>query len=135
MLGIGSTAISLLVQSCSSLQYYATSSLQGNTISIRKSEFLFIKKDKQEQRPFILVKNEKLEYPICIYSNGNSDFTALYMRCTHRGCEIKPSKDILVCPCHGSEFSTNGIVQTPPAEKNLEQFKVTSDNENIYIHI
>jgi cytochrome b6-f complex iron-sulfur subunit len=55
------------------------------------------------------------------------------LECTHKGCELIPQGDYLVCPCHGSEFSNNGQVLNPPAEDNLKTFITESDNENIYI--
>ncbi len=126
---------SSLIQSCGPLQYYANSTFATNVITIRKSEFIAVRRDKQTIRDFILVRNEKLEFPVCIYRHGDSEFSALYTRCTHRGCEVKPSRNYLHCPCHGSEFSNKGEVLNPPAEKNLEQFQITFDDENIYVHI
>jgi len=68
-------------------------------------------------------------------STANTPYTALLMECTHKGCELRVNGEYLVCPCHGSEFTNKGVVQNPPAEKNLRTFIVTADNENIYVEV
>ena len=57
------------------------------------------------------------------------------MQCTHKGCELQAQGDFLICPCHGSEFTNQGVVQNPPAEQDLQTFKISIDNENIYIYL
>jgi Rieske Fe-S protein len=70
-----------------------------------------------------------------LYALENAQYSALLTECTHKGCEVKPQGDFLVCPCHGSEFSKTGEVQNPPAENPLKRFKTNSDEKNIYIYI
>lgn len=125
--GIG---LSLLMQSCGSV-HYATSSIETNKIKITKTEFIDAKK---VERKFVVIKNDRFPFPICLYKKTNG-YAALYMECSHQGCELRPNKTSLVCPCHGSEFSTEGKVLSPPADKDLKQFKVITDNEYIYIEI
>ena len=126
----GGIAISLLAESCGSI-HYATSTIESNKIKISKAEFIDAKKG---ERKFIVIRSEKLDFPICVYKTAN-EYTAVYMQCSHQGCELHANKTSLVCPCHGSEFSTQGKVQNPPADKDLKLFKVTSDNENIHIEL
>lgn len=125
--GIG---LGFILQSCDSI-HYAVSSLDSNKIIINKTEFI---DKKNKERKFIVVKQENLKFPICVYKT-TSGYTALYMECTHQGCELQPNIVSLICPCHGSEFSTNGKVQSPPADRDLRQFRVINDNDKIYIEI
>jgi len=125
--GIGLT---VLMQSCGSI-YYATSSTEVNKIKVKKSEFF---DPKNTERKLVVVRTELLPFPICLYKKSDQ-YVALYMQCTHQGCELQPNATSLVCPCHGSEFTTDGKVQSPPADKDLKQFKVITDNENIYIEL
>ncbi len=127
---IGSIGLSLLMQSCGSI-HYAASSVDANKIKVSKTEFVSANSIK---RKFVVIRLEKLQFPICVY-NINNSYSAVYMQCTHQGCELQPNKTSLVCPCHGSEFSTDGKVQSPPADKDLKQFKINTDNENIYIEL
>ncbi len=125
--GIG---IAALMESCGSI-HYAASTIETNKIKINKSEFI---DKKNAERKFVVVRSEKLDFPICIYKK-NETLVAISMQCSHQGCELNPNETSLVCPCHGSEFSKEGKVLSPPADKDLKQFKVITDNETIYIEL
>ncbi|MGH8016187.1 MAG: ubiquinol-cytochrome c reductase iron-sulfur subunit, partial [Candidatus Zixiibacteriota bacterium] len=122
-----------VLDSCAGSFYYAKASFENKRITIKKSEFTRIEKDKIVERKFVMVKSHKYGYPICIYKMAEDDYSALLMECTHRGCELEPQGDYLLCPCHGSEFTNRGLVQNAPATDNLKSFKVSADNENIYV--
>lgn len=132
---LGGTALAALLQSCSSTNYFAESSLEENWILVKKDEFLKTEKEKITERKFVLVKNEKFGYPIGVYKIKKDEFSALLLQCTHKGCELQPQGNFLICPCHGSEFTNKGIVQNPPAEQNLKIFKTSTDDENVYIYL
>jgi cytochrome b6-f complex iron-sulfur subunit len=132
---LGTTTLMTMLQGCASSNYFAKTTISGRLITIPKSEFTGMSKDKVIQRKFVLVRVEKFNYPIGVYDLGEGEYSALMLQCTHKGCELQPNGDFLVCPCHGSEFTNTGIVQNPPAEENLQTFKTSTDNENIYIHI
>ena len=130
---ISATAFATLLQSCASTNYFAQSTLTNNQIAIKKTEFVKAESNKTVQRKYILIKSDKYNFPICIYKTAEENYSALLMECTHKGCELQPHGDYLICPCHGSEFSNLGIVQNPPAEQNLQSFKINTDDEYIYI--
>ena len=49
-------------------------------------------------------------------------------RCTHLGCRISQAKDgLIVCPCHGSKFRTDGSVASGPATRPLEALAAQVD--------
>jgi cytochrome b6-f complex iron-sulfur subunit len=124
-----------LLQSCESTNYFAQTAFEENRILIKKTEFLKTEKERTIERKFVLVKTEKFGYPIGIYIINEDDYSALLLQCTHKGCELQPQGNFLICPCHGSEFTNKGVVQNPPAEQNLKTFKTSTDNENIYIYL
>ena len=132
---LGGVTLSMLLQDCVSSNYFAQNTFENNRIIIKKSEFIEVEKEKQVQRKYVLVKTDKLSFPICLYKLAEEKYSALFMECTHRGCELQPGGDYLTCPCHGSEFTNRGIVQNPPAEENLKTFKTTTDHDNIYIQL
>jgi len=133
--GLGGSALSIFLQSCSTSNYFAHSTFSNNRITIQKSEFIISKNNKSTDRKYILIKSEQLKYPICIFKISNENYSALLMECTHKSCELNPQDNYLVCPCHGSEFTNTGSVQNPPAEINLKSFKTTTDNDNIYVQL
>ncbi len=133
MLCMGGVALSFL-PSCKG-NYYASSTSKDNSLAIKKSEFLELKDGKSKNRKYVLVKTEKLQFPICVFKLNETTYSALLMECTHKSCELNPHGDYLICPCHGSEFNNLGAVQNPPAENNLVTYKVNQDNENIYVQL
>jgi cytochrome b6-f complex iron-sulfur subunit len=54
-------------------------------------------------------------------------FIALYRKCSHLGCAVPwdPASGRFVCPCHGSEFESDGDVLNPPAPRALDRFPIT----------
>lgn len=56
---------------------------------------------------------------------------ALFARCTHLGCTVNwfPGLNIFKCPCHGSEFHSNGHEFAGPAPRPLDRLKITQDAE------
>jgi cytochrome b6-f complex iron-sulfur subunit len=45
--------------------------------------------------------------------------------CTHLGCIVKRHPEGFECPCHGSRFTTDGVVTKGPAPQALPWHKVT----------
>lgn len=132
---LGGIATVLINQACTGTHYVTATVSQNKLLTIRKSEFEKTGKDNRGLRSYILVKPAELNFPVCIYYLGGNGYSALLLECTHSGCELSPRGDFLVCPCHGSEFSKLGVVQNPPAENNLKSFKITTDDENIYVQL
>lgn len=132
---VGGVTLSSLLTGCGTASHYAIASYIDNRIVLKKSEFLEPKNAPTGHRSYVLTRTLKAGYQICIYRHSEDEFTALSLQCTHQGCELQPADDYLVCPCHGSEFSNRGAVQQGPAETHLQQWRVTSDNDHIYLHL
>lgn len=131
---IGLISLPVFLQGCSPA-HYAQGSFQGNKLQVSKNEFVSIKKDKTVYRQYIIVRFEKSDYPIVVYRQTDTDYSALLLRCTHQGNELNVDGDLISCSAHGSEFSKQGKVVQGPAEQNLNTFIVTSDEQNIYIKL
>ena len=54
----------------------------------------------------------------------NGEHYALSMVCTHLGCTLNVTGERLSCPCHGSEFDTQGRVLKGPADRPLRRLRV-----------
>lgn len=132
---LGGTTLAVFLESCAGTNYLAQTSHSNNQITIPKTEFIKVAKDKTIQQKYVLVRHDKFNYPICVYKLDQENYSALLMQCTHKGCELQAQGDFLICPCHGSEFTNQGVVQNPPAEQDLQTFKISTDNENIYIYL
>ncbi|MEO6165944.1 MAG: Rieske 2Fe-2S domain-containing protein [Chitinophagales bacterium] len=135
MVCLSGTALSTLLQSCASSNYFAATTVANNKVGIKKTEFIAEADNKSIARKFVLVKIPQYNFPIGVYKISEEQYSAVLMECTHKGCELRTQGTYLVCPCHGSEFSNTGIVQNPPAEENLKTFQITHDHDNIYIQL
>ena len=129
---IGASASGVFLAGCSSA-HTVMGSIENERIAILKSEFVFLKKEKQMIREWVVVQTPKLPKPIGLYRFDADQYAATYLECTHQQCEVEPEGNHLQCPCHGSEFSNTGVLQKGPAEADLKQFKVTTDLNHIYI--
>lgn len=86
-------------------------------------------------RKYVVVQNEQLKYPICLFRFSEKEYSAVLMRCTHQGAELQVFGDRLQCPAHGSEFTNKGVVQNGPADTNLRTFPVSVKNNQINISL
>ena len=131
---LSATALSGLLSSCRSTQYIS-GKLNNDGIIVDVNEFKVSRKDKITYRSFIIVRNESLQYPICVYRFSENEYSALWMRCTHQGTELQASGDYLQCTAHGSEFSNKGKVTSGPADKDLRTFPVTINKSELFIDL
>lgn len=56
---------------------------------------------------------------------------ALSARCAHLGCTVNWFGDLRIfkCPCHGSEYHSNGANFAGPAPRGLDRFRIELDAE------
>ncbi|MCI0692063.1 ubiquinol-cytochrome c reductase iron-sulfur subunit [candidate division KSB1 bacterium] len=63
-------------------------------------------------------------------------FTALTAICTHQACTITGyNNQIYTCPCHGSQFNTNGRVVRGPATNALRTFQTQFASNQLIITV
>jgi len=55
-----------------------------------------------------------------------SAFTAVQVACTHQGTAINfnSTQGNFICPNHGSQFTTAGVVLNGPANSNLQKYNI-----------
>jgi cytochrome b6-f complex iron-sulfur subunit len=60
---------------------------------------------------------------------------AIYQVCTHLGCLIPyiESENRFICPCHGSTFERDSSYVRGPTGRNLDQFLVELDGDQIVV--
>jgi Rieske Fe-S protein len=128
------TVLSSLVSSCLPTQY-STGKMEKDGIRVDKNEFIVRQKGGNSYSSFIIVRNDTLKYPICVYRISDQEYRALWMKCTHQGAELQASGDVLQCAAHGSEFNNKGEVKSGPANANLKTFPVTVSGNEIFIDL
>ena len=77
--------------------------------------------------------------PGIVFVTGKGELRALSAKCTHVGCTVvwerQGSTERLHCPCHASNFDTNGAVLDGPAKKPLQRYKVQAKDEDAVITV
>jgi Rieske Fe-S protein len=131
---ISATGLAAVISSCTSTRYIS-GIIGKDGLIVDPKEFIENKNGKKSYRSFIIVRNEKLQYPICVFRFNDETYSALWMRCTHQGTELQASGDYLQCTAHGSEFDNKGTVKSGPADRNLRNFPVTVSNNQLFIDL
>ncbi|MFC2102201.1 ubiquinol-cytochrome c reductase iron-sulfur subunit [Bacteroidota bacterium] len=67
-----------------------------------------------------------LPKPRLFILRDHKGIAAMSAICTHLGCVVDQDVSGFLCPCHGSCFNQNGLVESGPAPRNLPWFKVAS---------
>jgi cytochrome b6-f complex iron-sulfur subunit len=116
----------LMLEGCASVSYIPYNE-QNDQLVVKKSNFI--------KEKYGLIGHKNLPAPIYIAKLESNKYSAVLLECTHKRCEVSPAGDLLICPCHGSEYSSSGKVLQPPAEKDLYSFGIKTDSENIYINV
>ena len=129
----GLSAVTLL-QSCSSSRILEKEIIDSD-ILVPLTDFKIKNNKTTKYRKYVIIQNEKLQYPICVYRFDENNYSALLMQCTHQGTELQVFGDKLQCSAHGSEFSNRGNVENGPADRNLRNFPITIDNNTLKISL
>ncbi|MBL4708199.1 MAG: Rieske (2Fe-2S) protein [Flavobacteriales bacterium] len=127
---LGISTMGLLLQGCVPTKNISAAILEENLIV---PESNFFRKDKPLK--YLIVRNDKLQFPIYLFRFSESKYTALYLQCTHQGNELNAYGDKLVCSAHGSEFDNKGNVTNGPATQALRSFPIQIEDQNILISL
>ena len=129
---LSATVIGTAITSCTATRYIS-GTLGKDGLFVDTNEFVTKQNGKTVYRSFVIVRNDALQYPVCVYRLNDNEYSALWMRCTHQGTELQASGDRLQCTAHGSEFDNKGSVKTGPADRSLRNFPVTVSNSQLFI--
>lgn len=74
---------------------------------------------------------------VMIFRISTTAFNTFTAICTHAGCSVafNATTSRFRCPCHGSQFATDGTVFTGPATANLATFSNTFDEPGAMLSI
>jgi Rieske Fe-S protein len=131
---LSATAIGGLLSSCKSTQY-VSGQLNKDGMIVDPDDFKITRDGKTSYKPYVVVRNEELKFPICIYRFSDADYSALWMQCAHQGAEVQVAGSYLQCPAHGSEYDNRGHVTNGPADRDLRTFPVTVTTNQLFIDL
>lgn len=128
------SVLATLIDSCTPTRYI-NGELHKDGLLVSKEHFKVKQRGGIAYSSFIIVRNETLQFPICIYRFSEQEYTALWMKCAHQGAELQAAGDKLQCPAHGSEYNNKGQITNGPATNNLRTFPVTIVNNELFIDL
>ena len=121
--GIALTQLS----SCSPLPVYKTS-LTNKRVNVPLTSFA--------ESNLVIVRDLQVPYDVLVVKKSDTEYNALYLKCTHRDNPVTATKTGLHCPSHGSTFDLDGNVTKEPALQPLKKFKTEiTDNNSITIDL
>jgi cytochrome b6-f complex iron-sulfur subunit len=124
---VGGCALAVLFPGC------ATTAVAVS--ATREDGFLVFPESELRDKDFVSVSHPELEFPVYVRGGKSPATTGVLLSCTHQGCELEPRAKALVCPCHGSTFSTSGAVTRLPATEPLTTFPITFSNGQVRIKV
>jgi len=105
---------------------YVSATVDGNRLVVSRAVV--------DLTGFALVDAPGMEFPIYVHKQSENEYSAVLTRCAHRGCTVEPEAGRLVCPCHGSEYTTQGALLKGPSELPLTRYHVTTTDTQLLIH-
>ena len=124
-----------VVQSCASTSSLINAEIAGSDLIVPIEKFRKLGKDSNNYRTNLVVSNDKLSNPICIYRIDKDTYRAFLLLCTHQGAELQVFGDRMECPAHGSEFNSSGVPTDGPATEPLRSFPVTITANQLLISL
>lgn len=131
---IGGSTMSVLLQSCG-ISKTLSGSISNSDLLVPLAHFETKAGNETHYKNYLVVYNDQLKFPICIYRLDAQNYSALWLQCSHQGAELQVFGDKLQCPAHGSEFTNKGIVTGGPADRSLRSFPVTIENNQLKISL
>jgi len=76
--------------------------------------------------------------PVMINRGDASEFYVMNAACTHEECIVRrldKTSNLMVCPCHGSQYKADGTVVHGPALQSLQRYNFARDGNTLNIEI
>jgi Rieske Fe-S protein len=131
---ISGAAFAAVMQSCTTTKM-TNGNISGDDLIVPISDFETKAGNEKHFKKYVVIQNDILKYPICVYRHTATEYSALWMQCTHQGAELQVFGNKLQCPAHGSEFDNKGKVQNGPADNKLKTFPITIEQNYLKISL
>ncbi|MCB0787024.1 MAG: Rieske (2Fe-2S) protein [Flavobacteriales bacterium] len=116
----------LALESCGSTKGLALAVVNG-AVSVPLSEM-------GDGRTMV-VKAKGLSDDVLLVKQDDGSYSALSLKCPHKGGPVKPQGNELVCGWHSSNFDMMGKVQKGPAKTDLTSYPVQVDGGTATIQV
>lgn len=127
-------AFAELLEGCHIAKHITAEIIESNLV-IPIHHFYQNETEDGQFKKYLIVQNDKLKFPICVYRISEQNYSALWLECPHQGAELQVFGDVLQCPAHGSEFSNTGKVLSSPAAQDLKSFPIIIEKSQLKISL
>lgn len=122
---LGSGMLSML-ESCAPLPVFKPGE-EAQVLKVPKKKFL--------ESNLVLVRVAWLPYDVLLVKKSETEYKAIYMKCSHQDQILVASKSGFFCSAHGSTFDLDGNVTKEPAINPLTTFNTVIQTDFIEIHL
>ena len=126
----GSAAVGVALVGCATTAVYHLPLVQGKAV-VKLQDY----PELAEVGGMVQLRVDGFADPVILVRKGVESYLALSAVCTHLRCFVRPSKQFLLCPCHGSTFDLEGNAVRGPAEKPLPRYDVTVSGGMVEINL
>ena len=127
-MALGSGFVASGFSACATAANFRTRLAEGR-VALPRAEL----DEKLRTDDVVLVTAEGLPESIILIRVDKDAYRALGSRCTHLGCEVRPGRHALSCPCHGSVFDLEGKAIRGPAQSPLSGYAVEVEGTDLMI--
>jgi cytochrome b6-f complex iron-sulfur subunit len=119
LLGSGALAVAALGTAVTSVEY-----LSPNVLFEDETRFRIRRPEEIAVGTLIALPKQRV-----YVMRSQEGFIAFSTVCTHLGCMTKyePENNRIFCPCHGSQYTIEGVVTAGPAPRPLPRFELVVD--------
>lgn len=82
-----------------------------------------------------IIKPKAVSDPVLIAKQADGSYTALLLRCPHKGGPLKDKGAVLECDWHHSTFDLGGKHLSGPSKSDLTRYPVTEENGRLVIQL
>lgn len=83
----------------------------------------------------LVAKDSPVGAVLVVGKSQSANLIAVNPTCTHKGCTVtwKEEGKKFTCPCHGSEFASDGKVLKGPADKPLKTYAARIEGDSVVV--
>lgn len=100
-------------------------SFKNNLIKVPAGSFV--------ESNLLIVRDMQVDFDILLVKKSETEYNAIYMKCSHQANAVTATRTGLYCSSHGSAFDLDGNVTREPATAPLQRFKTEVIEQDIVI--
>ncbi|AKG22957.1 QcrA and Rieske domain-containing protein [Calothrix sp. 336/3] len=140
LFGVGWVASSLpvAIAACSTEKTTSTPSPTANASVAKAASWQKVTTTAElDKKGQLLVEESPVGKVLVVGTSKSKSLIAVNPTCTHAGCTVAWSdkEKLFACPCHGSDFKSDGTVAEGPATKPIKTYPVKIEGSDVLVQV